>query len=134
MKLSERLEGFRARLPQITLDESTDLLKAVQIVKRMETGADGGFHVVNLVSHATGEGKLDVTWLGQLAQLDAVKAREIAWILLEAAAVAEAEASFMRFIRDKVGVPIEKAAMMLHDFREYRTADPQSLVEHKETH
>jgi hypothetical protein len=134
VKHSERLQAFRARQTGLTLQESEDIARAVQICKRIEDGADKGFHVANVVSHRTGEGKLDVTWLGEVAQLEAVKAREIAWMILEAAAVAEAEASLVRFLHEKVEMSLESAGSMLNDFREYRKANPQSLVDHKGTH
>jgi hypothetical protein len=134
VKHSERLQAFRARQAGLTLQESEDIARAVQICKRVEDGADQGFHVANVVSHRTGEAKLDVTWLGVVTQLEAVKAREIAWMLLEATAVAEAEASLVRFLHEKVEMPIEAAAGMLNEFRGYRKADPQSLVDHKGTH
>jgi len=61
-------------------------------------------------------------------QLTPEAARSTAWVLIEAASVAEAEASLTRFLRQSVGMTPEAAAAMLADFRGYREADPQSLV------
>jgi hypothetical protein len=129
--LSEGLDDLRRRLYHD--DRSEDdvlLLKIVQILKRI-ADAGGEFSIVNIVSQATGEGKLDVTWGDVPKQLDPVKAREIAWMLLEGASIAETEAAVVRFMTERVGLDANKAAMMLQDFRRYREQRPASLVGEK---
>lgn len=132
MKRHERIRVLLQRLTadsrfKLTADEELLLREAEQQTRRLDE-AGNDFKVQTLVSHKTGEGKLDVVWMSSLAQVAPVNAREIAWILLEAAAVAEAEAMLMRFLKDKVGLAPEKAAVMLNDFRGYREAEKGSLV------
>ena len=128
---SEDLNALRRSLYHDSRsDEDLLLLKIGQILKRIED-AGGEFSVVNIVSQVTGEGKLDVTWGDVPKQLDPVKAREIAWLLLEGAAIAESEAAVMRFMKDRVGLDATKSAQMLQDFRRYRDERPASLVGEK---
>jgi hypothetical protein len=107
------------------------LLEAAQFQKRNDE-AGYEFRIVNIVSQRTGQGMLDVSWGGYQAQLETVKAREIAWMLLEGAAVAESEAAVLRFMKQRVGLDDMRAAQMLHDFRDYRKTglDGSSLVDH----
>jgi hypothetical protein len=97
-----------------------------QILTRLST--EKTFEVTTIVSRTDGKGKLDIVWCGQLVQLTPEAARSTAWVLIEAASVAEAEASLTRFLKDKVGVTPEAAAGILAEFRVYREADPQNLV------
>jgi hypothetical protein len=127
---SERIAAIRNTMSNT--DDRQVLMEVEQILRRLESSG-GEFEVTNIVSHRTGKGMLDVAWMGQLAQMTPEKARETAWILLEAAAVAEAEAMLMRFLRERVGLSPEKAAGMLSDFRRYRQQEPGSLVG-SETH
>jgi hypothetical protein len=121
----ERLMVMARRFPDQSI-EREDVLKAAQQLKRIHD-AGHEFSATAVVSQATGAGLADIVWGGYLAQLEPVKAREIAWILLEVAAVAESEAGLMRFLRDRVGVSPEKASIMLNDFRHYRD-EASSLV------
>jgi hypothetical protein len=116
----------------LTEDERYLCEKALQVLRRLDEGGDGEFHVNTIVSRRTGDGLLDVVWFGQAAQIDVVKAREIAWILLEAASAAQTDEMFVRFAHEKIGVPREAATAMLQDFRDYRAEKPRSLVDHKE--
>ncbi len=142
MKHSELITGLRARLfprgahdiaPVRPQADDYDLLLAVaQICTRLESGAD--FSIANVVSHRDGQGKLDVTWLGMMTQIEPVKAREIAWLLLEGAAIAESESSLIRFLQDRIGLKPEGAAQILQDFRRHREHDPTGLIGAEETH
>jgi len=130
-----QLESLIARLHKLRMLEEPDRLAlafarqtAERLAKAERVKGRGELSVTSLVSHASGEGRLDVVWHGAVAQLSPQEARSTAWILIEAASVAEAEAALMRFLKAEVGLPEEKAAIMLAHFREYRDADPQSLV------
>lgn len=101
--------------------------RAAQTMKRIHE-APREFRASALVSQATGEGRLDIVWGGFVGQVEPVKAREIAWVLLEAASTAESEAAFMRFVRDRLGVSYENATRMLQDFRGHRDEYSSSLV------
>jgi hypothetical protein len=131
MALNQELDAFRRRVTKDARDaDDLLLLKCVQILKRIDE-AGGHFQIANIVSQRTGEGKLDVTWGDVPMQLDPVKAREIAWMLLEGASIAESEAAVVRFLKDRVGIDAERAAMVLQDFRRYREQAPASLVGEK---
>jgi len=131
MKHPERLAAIEALLAQPISDptHAQALREAHQILTRLST--ERAFEVTTIVSHETGEGKLDVVWCGQLTQMSPADARATAWVLVEAAAVAEAEAMLSRFLKESLGQSGEAAAVMVREFRRYREADPQSLVQQK---
>jgi len=129
MKHAERLaaiEDLIANPGARDIRHDQALREVHQILTRLST--DNEFQVTTIVSRADGKGRLDVVWCGQLVQMTPEAARSTAWVLIEAASVAEAEASLTRFLRQSVGMTPEAAAAMLADFRNYREADPQSLV------
>jgi len=129
MKHAERLaaiEDLIAHPGARDIRHDQALREVHQILTRL--GTDRDFQVTSIVSKATGQGMLDVVWCGQLAQLTPEAARSTAWVLIEAASVAEAEASLTRFLKTKIGVTPEAAAAMLSEFRSYRDEDPQSLA------
>lgn len=115
-RLYELAQAFRADSPDRLL-----LLEAAQMIKRND---DAGyeFQIVAIVSQSTGRALCDVSWGGYQAQLDTTKAREIAWMLLEGAAVAESEAAVLRFMKQRVGLDDVHASQMLADYRGYRNA------------
>jgi hypothetical protein len=123
VKHSEGLVDLLSDLDAVLTNEQRSLLRQLhQMTTRLES-ANGDFQVVAIVSASTGEAKVDVVWLEQLAQVAPVKAREIAWMLLEAASVAEADAGLMRFMRSEesgVGLSPEAASRMLAELREFR--------------
>ena len=132
----DRLKALRDKLDATTALTPTEsqLLLTIEAMIRPMDQATGDISLTTLVSQQTGKGLLNLVLDGtKVIQLEPVKAREIAWMLLEAASVAEAEASLLRFIRQKVGIDVERAAYMLQDFRRYREEDPGTLlVEEKE--
>jgi hypothetical protein len=117
MKNDERL----AVLERLRLDhpEHDLAIREVQQVLSRLSG-EKGFSVTALVSNATGEGRLDIVWYGQLGQLSIEEARSTAWWLLEAAAHAESEAQLLRFLQARVGMGPSQAAAMLVHWRDYR--------------
>jgi hypothetical protein len=132
----DRLLALRSRLGnagQLTPDE-TRLLVVVEAMVRPMDSATGDLNLTTIVSQETGKGLLNlVIDQTKVLQLEPIKAREIAWMLLEAAAIAEAEAAVLRFMRQKVGLDPNRASYMLQDFRHYRDEDPGTLlVEQKE--
>lgn len=134
LKRADRTRLLRDRLDRgghLADGEAQLLDELAQMVARLEA-APHEFAVTSVVSRSTGEGKLDVAWHGMLAQIDPVKAREIAWMLLEAASIAEAEAMLVRFARDKIGISEGQGTALLNDLRAFRAAlDNQgSLVGH----
>lgn len=123
MTRSERIQDFRRRIAgarQIVTEADDRLLaELAQMASRLET-ASSDFTIANVVSQKTGEGRLDISWLGTLTQIDVTKAREIGWMFLEAASVAESEAGLMRFLQEEIGITVDKAATLLGAFRRYR--------------
>jgi hypothetical protein len=119
----------------LTKDDKIALQIAAQML-RLQGGSDGEFKVANIISHRTGHGMVDVQWLGQQTQLEIVKAREIAWMLLEVAAGAETEAQLVQFLQEQ-GMPQPAAIGMLQAFRAHKEAhrDQDSLLADKrDTH
>ena len=96
-----------------------------QILTRMNVPHENELTVTTLVSQRTGEAKLDVVWLGQLTQMSPEAARSTAWVLVEAASVAETEAVFMRFLRDRLEMTPPQAATLIADLRTHR----ESLIQ-----
>jgi hypothetical protein len=132
--MPSRADRIQALLQRTTNAADRELLMELhQIAGRLDS-AGRGFQATSLVSHRTGKGRIDVVWLEQVAQLSPEEARSTAWVLVEAAAVAEAEAMLMRFLEERVGLEPERAAMMLRDFRAYRDEEPGSLVVDEEAH
>lgn len=119
---AERVRLLLRRLDedrQVNEDEARLLEQVAQMVERLDA-APHEFAVVSVCSR--GVPKLDVTWHGYLAQVDPVKGREIGWMLLEAASIAEAEAMVIRFALERIGVTEGQAGSLLRDMREYRKA------------
>jgi hypothetical protein len=127
---SARRQALIARLDKgghLSEAERILLLEAQQICTRLEE-APTEFSVTSIVSQRTGEGKVDMTFHGSLAQLATVKAREMAWMLLECASVSEAESMLVRFLREELKVEGPRASQLLSMFRSYREQDPASLL------
>lgn len=134
---SERLQLLRHRFGEaghLSEAEERLLAEVAQISARLEA-APQEFSVTSVVSMTTGEARLDVTFHGQVAQVDPVKGREMAWMLLEGASIAEAEAMLVRFSRQKFGITEGQATALLNDLRSFRgeLANQGSLVGHKRT-
>jgi hypothetical protein len=127
----DRLQALRCRLEaheQLTPADVNLLIMVEAMIRPMDM-AETDLSLTTIVSQATGQGRLNlVIDKTRVIQLEPVKAREIAWMLLEASAVAEAEAAVLRFMRQKVGIDADRAAYMLQDFRRYRDEDPGTLL------
>jgi len=73
-------------------------------------------------------------WNGQLAQLEPQRAREMAWILLEAASAAEAESALVRFLLADVNAKPDEVMGFVQDLRRFRSqmeSESGSLVGQK---
>jgi hypothetical protein len=123
-KIAQAVEAIRQKIaPALSPEEDRTLRQAAQIVARVEDAPEG-FHVTTLISDRTGGGLLDCTWLGQVAQLTPENARETAWMLMEAASVAETDAMLHRFARNRIGLQPEAVAAMIQDLRAWRKTEP----------
>lgn len=127
-KHSERLAQMRDRLlSHFTESELADVKRAISVIERVEQGQ--GFSVSTAVSK-DGTGRVDVVWMGMLANVDPVLARQIGNALVESAASAEVESGLIKFMRDEMSLDMQQAGAVLAKFREYRTrpADRPSLI------
>lgn len=77
------------------------------------------------VSSLTGDGFVTLTWGAEAGQLSATECRALAFNLLNTAEAADTDAFLLRFLQDKVHVPIHQAARILIDFREARARGVQ---------
>lgn len=117
-KHSERLIAMLERIAtQLTESETIDLRKAVVAIQRLETGQ--GFQVVTAVTKDA-TARVDVTWMGMLANIEPALASQIGTSLIEAASMAEIEAGLIRFMRDDMSLDMAQAGGILAQFREYR--------------
>jgi hypothetical protein len=125
-KVSEKLEELRKRLmgkfdEGLNKADNLTILQAIQTSKRIEDAGDE-FKITHILSSRDGTGRLDVVWGGHLAQLAPHDARAIAWLLVEAAATAEAEESLARFLKEELEIPPEQVGSMVQAFRQHREA------------
>lgn len=125
-KTHERLFALAKKFPDRSSYQLL-LMKAAQALKRIDDAGDD-FKISNVVSFSTGQARLDVVWGGYIAQIEIVKAREMAWMLLEAASIGEGEAGVMRFLMDRFQISHDQAVMVLGDFRHYREQNPSSSL------
>lgn len=132
MSRAVKLQRIADRYPTESADRLA-LLEAAQVMKRLDDTGVETFRCWTLVSRATGDGKIDVVWHGALNQIDTKTAREIAWMLLQAATDAEAEAILMRFLTVKLQISQQIAAAVLGDFRQYRDAHDTPAPELEKT-
>lgn len=80
--------------------------------------------VSNIVSAQTGEGLVQLELDGKLiAQLSTDQAEEFSKNVMSCACVAETEAMLFRFMREKVGVTLDKTSAIIHEFRRYRRGE-----------
>jgi hypothetical protein len=128
-KHSERLTAMRERIiGQLTESEALDLRRAIVAIERLEQGS--GFSATPNVSQKDGGPRVDVSWMGQLAQIDPELARNIGNDLLEKASLAEVESGLIKFMREQMSLELAHAQSVLLQFREYRKkpSDRPSLI------
>lgn len=127
-KHSERLAQMVDRMvSQFTESELADLKRAIAVIQRIEQGQ--GFSATSAVTK-DGTGRVDVSWMGMLANVDPVLARQIGNALVESAAAAEVESGLIKFMRDEMSLDMQQAGAVLAQFREYRKrpTDGPSLI------
>ena len=132
--LADRFRALRTRMqaetPLRVLPHDDELLARVEaMVRTFESlvGRPGEERVIEMetiVSRDTGQAKLNVRIHDQYLQLSPTKAREIAWMLLEGAAIGEADAMLTRFVKERIGLDDGRAAALLADCRAYRQEAP----------
>lgn len=116
---ADRLSAIRQQLGNQITPEGKLLLQQIESLVRTLDAA-GGEPRVTTVINAQGHARLNFAFGTHLAQLTPERAREIAWMLIDAAAVAEAEAGFVRFMTERVRFDQTQIGEMLQDVRHYR--------------
>jgi hypothetical protein len=127
-KHSERLGLMLERIgDKLSEQELTDIRRAIQVIERIEQGQ--GFAASPAVSR-DGVGRVDVSWMGMMANLPPELARQVGNALVENAALAEVESGLIKFMRDEMSLDMQQAGAVLAKFREYRTkpTDRPSLI------
>ena len=86
--------------------------------------------VISFESGVNVEGKpfIHLRWGKEMAQLTPEQAIRHALGVIETAQGALTDAFLVTFLRDRLGTPIEKGAVLLKDFREYREARVSTLT------
>lgn len=131
LKHSERLLALSARLlSELTEEEQKALAQAVQTASRLEAGE--GFQVHPIVSMQTGEPRVDVCWMGMLAQLKPEQARDIGAGLFEAAAEAETESALLGFLGNELGFDRMQSAGALALVRKNRSSRREPVIADKQ--
>lgn len=86
------------------------------------TEQDDSVWVETLVSHRTGEPLVQIAWYDHTGQLTPAQARQLALQLMEAAAITEADAFLIHFMKNTVGTDERAASILLQEFRRFREA------------
>lgn len=97
------------------------------ILRAKEQGAPDEIEVGSIYGHRTQEGLVELTLNGERTQMDVRKAREVVGMFHEAIEAAISDAVLVRFLVDKVGLPVEAAAAALFDFREIRQGSREKV-------
>lgn len=77
-------------------------------------------YITSLVSQRDGTPRVQIEIGNAKMQVDVAKALEIAGLITDASEAAMSDAFLVNFLKEKVEVPLELAAQILVDFREYR--------------
>jgi hypothetical protein len=118
--LQEFIRQWRPNNPELDkrfIDSVRQLLAAIL------TPPASVFEVGTILS-PTG-GKVTVRVADFEAQLDPLDAQHLALSLLEAAASARVESQLFRFVRERLDLDHDRAAMMIAEFRHYRMEEMQ---------
>lgn len=78
------------------------------------------FEVASIYGAKTQQGLVELTLNGEKIQMDLPKAREIVSMLHGAIEAAVSDELIYKFMEQKIGLPPEKLAAVLLDFREMR--------------
>jgi len=81
---------------------------------------DPMIHIESLVSAQTGKPVVSVRWGPMDGKLTPAEARAHAQTIMEVAFAAELDAFIVAFFHEKMDLPLERAVMVLRDFREWR--------------
>ena len=119
--LSGQVELVRRNLAHVlSPDEALVLLRAREVLSRLEAASKGGITITPVVSATTGEARLDITWQGIAQQLSVTEARELAHTLIEAASDAVGQAFLVSYLREVITLAEENVAQVLDNYRKFR--------------
>lgn len=80
------------------------------------------FRIQGAFGSRHGQPFVQITLGGEFVQVSPAKARQLGMMLLEAAEMSEGDAFLVGFVADMVGhMTREHSAVLLHDFREFRS-------------
>jgi hypothetical protein len=82
--------------------------------------------VSSMVSAQTKEPLVVLRWFTHYAQLGERAARELAFNILSAVEAAKSDAFIIAFAAERIGLPDERAALLLDDFRAFREKVPDA--------
>lgn len=77
-----------------------------------------------IVSATTRRGMVEFSLNGERTLWDVAKAREILGMLHGAVEAAITDELIVRFLMEKIGLPVDQAVLALRDFREMRQGSP----------
>ncbi len=82
--------------------------------------ASSNVHVGSLVSHRTGEPRVQMEFGEAKLQMSPAEARDLALNLLSSAEAASADSFLVTFAKEKIGVGEAQAAGLITEFRRWR--------------
>lgn len=83
--------------------------------------------IATILSNRTKQGMIELYINNEKAQMDIAKAKEVCNMLHEAIEAAISDTIIYKFMKEKVGLPDEKAASALLDFRELRQGSKKTV-------
>ena len=83
--------------------------------------------IASILSHRTKQGMVEFSINGEKALMDIPKAKEVAGMLTEAIEAAISDTLIFQFLTQRVGLPEDKAAAALLDFRELRQGSRETV-------
>jgi len=110
------IEAFRQQAEAVLAARN---IREVEVTTDEEPEVDS-ITVSSSYGQKTQKGYVEFTLNEQRSQMPPAKAREVGLMLLEAAEAATSDEIFVKLLREKVGIDVERAGMVLIDLRELR--------------
>lgn len=77
-------------------------------------------HISSMFGYNTGQPAVSLVVHGVETQMSPARAREVAFMLLQAAEAAVGDAYLFSFANERVGVDVQSAANLIEEFRQWR--------------
>ena len=117
--LLQRAEGDAWRQRANDQDSALDM-HGLAVVPRAAARTDGLLEIGTIISSTHGRARVEVQIGTEVAQWDIGDAKKINAMLTEAIEAAISDELIMKFLTEKVGLPADKCARLLIEFRELR--------------